>query len=360
MWTIFSENLAHFTHGAALMFFISLCVRIYPLRKENNLMRILFFSMALMVFLELKDIVYLIEGVWYDSYLSKLCMCVDMLYVPMMAIFFFETLSPGWTTIGRAVYLFSGQLLAGIVFAVTGEEIIFRISMLYALIFGAIVVVIVFLASSRHDNYIKNNFSYTENISAQWTRTAILALFVSLSVWTLLLWEDNWFSDAAYYVVSIAVWAYISACSLKYKVIEIPQTIGVSYRKEDSAVFDENHAMYEKKLRICMDEERIYLNPKLTLQDAASAVGTNRTYLSDYLNKTLHTTFYEYVNGFRVAMACELMKAPSNSGLSLSEIAEMSGFNSMSTFNRAFHKVTGMTPSFYIKSGGTTDSIKTT
>ena len=348
---MFVENLAHFANGAALMFFLSLCFRIYPLRKSNRMMGMLFFSMAFMVFLEVKDMVYLVDGMWYNRYISRLCMCVDMVYVPIISVFLFETLSPGWRTWLKSALMLSGQVLFVLLFAITGSEIVFRLSMLYAVIFGIVVVAVVFMASSSHDNYIRNNFSYTEGISVRWTRIASVALFMSLFVWTFFLWEDNWLGDACYYIVSILTWAYISTCSLKYKVIEVPQTILLNFMEKKSVETpqNENQVSFENKLKRCMEEEQLFLNPKLTLQDAAQAVGTNRTYLSDYLNNTLGTTFYEYVNTYRVKYACGLLTSADASKLTLADVAENSGFNSMSTFNRAFLKVTGKTPTSYNK-----------
>jgi YesN/AraC family two-component response regulator len=49
----------------------------------------------------------------------------------------------------------------------------------------------------------------------------------------------------------------------------------------------------EQKLAQLLDEERVWMNPHLTLSDLAMQVGTNRTYLSNYLNNTLQTTFYD-------------------------------------------------------------------
>ena len=98
-----------------------------------------------------------------------------------------------------------------------------------------------------------------------------------------------------------------------------------------------------------MDEDKLYLNPKLTLQDVSAAIGTNRTYLSDYLNKILKTTFYEYINALRIRRACELIDSMTQENKrSMLEISELSGFNSISTFNRSFAKMIGVTPSQYL------------
>ena len=60
----FCENLAHFIHGAAFMFFILASIQLYPLRHRSNMMRLLFCSMIFLAFLEFKDMGFLIKGVF--------------------------------------------------------------------------------------------------------------------------------------------------------------------------------------------------------------------------------------------------------------------------------------------------------
>ena len=94
------------------------------------------------------------------------------------------------------------------------------------------------------------------------------------------------------------------------------------------------------KLETLLLENKIWKNPQLTLQDLATEVGTNRIYLSNYLNNTLNTTFYDYINSFRLKEALKYLDDP-NSTAKLVEIAEMCGFNSISTFRRVFVRVKG-------------------
>lgn len=77
----------------------------------------------------------------------------------------------------------------------------------------------------------------------------------------------------------------------------------------------------------------------------ATAVGTNRTYLSTCLNSMLHINFYEYINSYRVKAACELLQNSEHK--TLDEIADLCGFNSLSTFRRAFMKNMNQTPNQY-------------
>ncbi len=103
---------------------------------------------------------------------------------------------------------------------------------------------------------------------------------------------------------------------------------------------------FVSRLEECMGQERAYLNPKLTLSELALRVGTNRTYLSNYINQTLHQTFFDYINSLRLTYATELLVS---TNLTLEVLAERSGFNSLSTFRRCFLQTYGCSPSAYKK-----------
>ena len=107
-------------------------------------------------------------------------MSTDMLYVPLMALFFFEVISPGWVTLRRIIGMSMPSVLFIVAYIIYPSSVIFKAAMLYALVFGTIITVIVFMASSRRDNYIKNNFSDIENLSISWVRKAITALYICL------------------------------------------------------------------------------------------------------------------------------------------------------------------------------------
>lgn len=91
-------------------------------------------------------------------------------------------------------------------------------------------------------------------------------------------------------------------------------------------------------------EEKLFLNPRLKLSDVARLVGTNRTYLSRFFNKENGLTFYDYVNNLRIKHAEELLLTTQHS---LVEVAEKSGFNSLSTFRRVFEGSHHCTPNAF-------------
>ncbi len=93
------------------------------------------------------------------------------------------------------------------------------------------------------------------------------------------------------------------------------------------------------------EREKPYLNDDLRLTDLQRVFPISRSYLSQLFNKELGMSFSDYVNQFRVEESKRLMDAEPLA--SIQEIAERSGFHSMSTFRRAFIKQTGIVPSEY-------------
>lgn len=93
-----------------------------------------------------------------------------------------------------------------------------------------------------------------------------------------------------------------------------------------------------------MEKNHAFLDPELTLSGLARLVRTNRTYLSNFFNHELGTTFYAYLNDYRVAYAVKLLLT---TNLTLEVVAERAGFRSISTFRRNFELRYGCSASAY-------------
>ena len=92
-----------------------------------------------------------------------------------------------------------------------------------------------------------------------------------------------------------------------------------------------------------MEEQRLYLDSDLKLADVATALGTNRNYISDCINSQRGCSFTQYVNTYRVGYAKNLLRTQPD--MKMSEVCMASGFASENTFFRTFKALTGMTPS---------------
>lgn len=79
----------------------------------------------------------------------------------------------------------------------------------------------------------------------------------------------------------------------------------------------------------------------ISLKRIAKELGYEERYLSRCFHNTVPMHFSAYVNLFRVDHAVALLQ---NTELSVSEVSMESGFQSIRSFNRVFHEITGKTP----------------
>ncbi|MDC7220298.1 MAG: AraC family transcriptional regulator [Spirochaetales bacterium] len=105
-----------------------------------------------------------------------------------------------------------------------------------------------------------------------------------------------------------------------------------------------------EKLKISMDEEKLYLNPTLSIYDLSEATGISRHQISHLLNQSLSINFFQFVNGYRLEEVCLRLKEDKEHKENILEHALDSGFNSKSSFNSLFKEKYSQTPSQYRKS----------
>lgn len=112
---------------------------------------------------------------------------------------------------------------------------------------------------------------------------------------------------------------------------------------------EKNFNALEVKIEEYMIKEQAFLNENLRLSDVSKAMGVSTNELSFFINSTYQKNFYKYVNDYRIAHACKLLKDKSYSKYTIVAIGFESGFNSKSTFNQVFKEQTNQTPSAYRK-----------
>lgn len=96
-----------------------------------------------------------------------------------------------------------------------------------------------------------------------------------------------------------------------------------------------------------MLEKRPFLDASLTLYDLADQLGIKKQDLSLLINKDLNQHFFDFINGYRIRLAMDLLTDPSKKNFTVLEILYEVGFNSKSSFNTAFKKITNYTPTQY-------------
>lgn len=101
--------------------------------------------------------------------------------------------------------------------------------------------------------------------------------------------------------------------------------------------------------RIAVFEKR-FLDPAFSSESLAKELQISKSHLSRIFNKEMNVSFTDYINSLRVAEAKRYLQNPEFSNYTLVAIGLEAGFNSKTTFNTTFKKITGQTPSQFKKS----------
>ncbi|AWX45877.1 hypothetical protein HME9304_02907 [Flagellimonas maritima] len=112
---------------------------------------------------------------------------------------------------------------------------------------------------------------------------------------------------------------------------------------------DEEIIHLKQNLEVLMDKEKVYLDNELTLVELSKRLNTSTNNLSWLLNNIYKKSFYNYINQQRVSAFLRKIKNREHLSKTLFSLSLEVGFNSKSTFNKAFREVVDDTPSGYIK-----------
>lgn len=151
------------------------------------------------------------------------------------------------------------------------------------------------------------------------------------------------------------VWISLSVLiiGLGYYTLRNPEVFTSSFPFEIDPVKPapiENAPELLRQLEEVMKNKRPYLEPKLTLPDLAKITGIPVHLLSRIINETTGKNFFEFVNSYRVEEFKRIASAEKLKSMTLLALALEAGFNSKTTFNAAFKKITNTTPRDFLKS----------
>lgn len=111
----------------------------------------------------------------------------------------------------------------------------------------------------------------------------------------------------------------------------------------------EKAAALERAVRVFLTDSQLYLDTSLTIERLAKRMHVPMRALSAAINQTEGTNVSQYVNGFRLAHAAQLLRG---TDLSVTEIAAQSGFLTRSNFYREFQRLYAQTPAAYRQARG--------
>lgn len=227
----------------------------------------------------------------------------------------------------------------------------------------------------QHQKDIADNFTNIEKISLTWlTRlfSMIIVLFFCWVFWELIdlylvscnansmgvscetLEETaNHFMLLSEYGLVVCLYL-ISIYSLKQPAIftdnshHVEQKIEANDEKyQKSSLTEESSTQVFQEICRFVRQQKLYLEPDLSLSQLAQQSGFSKHHLSQAINQCANTTFFDFINCMRVEHAKSLLHADNK--LNILEVSLEAGFNSRSSFYNAFKKHTQLTPSQFKK-----------
>lgn len=399
-------HLLYAVYGMAVMFhFMMAWLFIY--RRQSRVRILLCSLMALMGVNYFKDLFFLanpdnVEGVYsvYNPFIAS----IDITALPLFVLVLFELCFPRYLTFFKGAVIIAPFALCVILFQSTLSPRIYFLLYALSVVYGILAMMLVLWRLPVYRRLIQQEYSNVNEVHFHWTYYILFCFIAMLITWVIRTATKNMYADMLYVFTSILGWALVAKCLVqietvvksvimngfddidayhtfladKAKVTLSPSVSGFSQIKitdegkaddeepSETIVNVENNmgqdnadnaddvdskgltaadrtmfAEMSDRLSAIFKEEKIYLDPELRLSTLANRLGTNRTYMSMFFNVYCGTTFYDYVNKYRLDYSKHLL---TDSDYTYEVIASMSGFNSLSTFRRAFQQMCGCSP----------------
>lgn len=244
-----------------------------------------------------------------------------------------------------------------------GYEPFLRIRSFCIPLSGIVYILLSLYTLRRHRKAIVDQFSSTDKVSLAWLQNLIIWLGV---IWTLvLIGNDDWiFSATVIFIFLIGFFGIrqglifdtrYSEINQRSETEEIPEpelvhhsaTENLKYLK--SGLLPDASQAIHAQLSALMASEKFYRNNEFTLMDLAERLGVLPNHVSQVINEREGKNFYDYINNLRIQEFLQLVGTPESRKVTLFALAQQCGFNSKSSFNRYFKKITGQAPSEYMQ-----------
>ena len=205
-------------------------------------------------------------------------------------------------------------------------------------------------------------YSYRDNVDLLWLRrlviffSSIIIFIFPMCIISYFYFHSLVFADFFFYVTLavfiffLGYWGYQQGEIFSFT--NDQEVIADKENKTTLPVSGETQKIYKEKateLNRLMKESKPYLNPKLTIHDLAQSLSIPPHQLSKIINKEFHSSFFKFVNAYRIDEFKQLAFSKEYKNLTILGIALECGFNSKSAFNRIFKETTGITPGDFIK-----------
>jgi len=208
----------------------------------------------------------------------------------------------------------------------------------------------------KYRQIIKNKYSQIDQINLDWLSSSLntfgLLTFVSLINNFIPLAENRSVFMVTLVLLLIFVFFFVNKVILK--ALRQPEIFAGIAQNETSKYLGSNLTSsqieeYKKQLLALLNTEKPFLNPQVSLTDLSEKLSVSTKHLSQVINQSFNKSFFDFINTYRIQEAQQILKKSKDDKMTVLEVMYQVGFNSKSSFNAAFKKETGQTPTEFRK-----------
>lgn len=351
----------YFGLGIVLLFGkVPLAAEYLPYRKAKRCLATAYFIMGLNL------VVYLVISSSADwKALNPYIKCADFIFFYLEAIFFFSTFfhlldekCMSWRNFRKdwAVFLLSVALMITSTVGVFGKVGAWVSWFPFFMFFVQYVMFLkrFYILYNEKRRKLDNYFAEDMQQFMSWIKKSIILIILTsvLSFTTLL---GGIIYNYLFQIYVISANFYIAISFINYAAMygklnsaEVTDRERMETDTEEQKISqtDNYEQLFGEQVKKWLSEKR-FLAPQLTIDDLAAEMGTNKLYMSRYINRKHGTNFSTWITKLRLEEAKSYMRE--NPNVKQEEVAIHSGFSSSSYFSRVFSRFESMTPAAWRK-----------
>jgi AraC-like DNA-binding protein len=204
----------------------------------------------------------------------------------------------------------------------------------------------------KYRKIIKNEYSQIDQINLDWLSFSLnsfgLLTIVSLIHNFIALAKNVYVFMVTLILLLIFIFYFVNRVILKaLRQPEIFAGIGQNETAKylGSSLTPGQIEEYKRQLLAYLRTEKPFLNPHVSLSDLSEKLSVSTKHLSQVINQSFNKSFFDFINSYRIQEVQQILKESGDDKLTVLEVMYEAGFNSKSSFNTAFKKETGQTPS---------------
>jgi len=207
----------------------------------------------------------------------------------------------------------------------------------------------------KYRSWLSKNSADTKYSELKFLNTLLFGVsFISIYILTnlmlnsVLAYEHNWRWRLGHVFIAVLVY-YLGLVGYKNSDI-VPKEFSIKTKpKQLKKLTDEVQSDIMLKIKMAIKEDKVHLNPKLSLQELAKLTGVSETNLSNSINTYYGENFRTVINNERIKEVKKRLINDNLSNLSFLGLAKECGFNSEASFYRIFKTTVGVTPKQFLE-----------